>query len=136
MDRRKGRGLKHPPHVIVGLTGGLASGKTTIARMFADLGAVVINADAEGRAVVAPGEPALAEVIQAFGTEYLQADGTLNRAALGACVFSEPQALARLNRITHPRIADAVEKKIRNIVELSTTPQVVMIEAAILVEAG
>jgi dephospho-CoA kinase len=88
----------------IGLTGGIGSGKSTVAGMFADLGAHVIDADALAREVVAPGTDGLAELVAQFGTGILAADGSLDRAALGAVVFADPAARERLNAITHPRI--------------------------------
>lgn len=89
----------------VGLTGGIASGKSTVARRFASLGAVVIDADALARLVVSPGSDGLAEVVTAFGAQVLSPDGSLDRPALGGVVFADPDARARLEAITHPRIA-------------------------------
>lgn len=88
----------------VGLTGGIGSGKSTVARMLAKKGAPVIDADQIAREIVAPGQPALEELAKEFGTEILQPDGTLNRAALAERAFATPEATARLNAITHPRI--------------------------------
>ncbi|MBK6763706.1 MAG: dephospho-CoA kinase [Micrococcales bacterium] len=89
----------------IGLTGGIGSGKSTVAGMLEDLGAHVIDADALAREVVAPGTDGLAELVAQFGTGILAADGSLDRAALGAVVFADPAARERLNAITHPRIA-------------------------------
>lgn len=89
----------------IGLTGGVGSGKSTVARMLAARGALVVDADAIAREVVAPGTPALADIVARFGPEVIQPDGTLNRAALAAVVFSDDDARAALNHITHPRIA-------------------------------
>ncbi len=88
----------------IGLTGGIGSGKSTVAGMLEDLGAHVIDADALAREVVAPGTDGLAELVAQFGTGILAADGSLDRAALGAVVFADPAARERLNAITHPRI--------------------------------
>lgn len=88
----------------VGLTGGIGSGKSTVARMLAKKGAPVIDADQIAREIVAPGQPALEELAKEFGTEILQPDGTLNRAALAERAFATPEATARLNAIAHPRI--------------------------------
>lgn len=88
----------------IGLTGGIGSGKSTVAGMLEDLGAHVIDADALAREVVAPGTAGLAELVAQFGTGILAADGSLDRAALGAVVFADPAARERLNAITHPRI--------------------------------
>jgi len=93
------------PMVTVGLTGGVGSGKSTVARMLAELGALVIDADAIARDVLAPGSPGLAEVEQVFGTHVVLPDGSLDRAALAQIVFTDDAALAQLNAITHPRIA-------------------------------
>lgn len=89
----------------VGLTGGIGSGKSTVAGMLADRGAVVVDADAIARALVEPGQPALAEIVERFGPGVLRADGTLDRAGLAALVFPDPKALAALDAIMHPRIA-------------------------------
>ena len=92
--------------LTVGLTGGIGSGKSTVSARLAVLGAVVIDADQLAREVVAPGEPALGEITQRFGSEMIRDDGTLDRAALAAIVFTDNVALADLNAITHPRIAE------------------------------
>lgn len=89
---------------LIGLTGGIGSGKSTAARFFAEAGAQVVDADQVARRVVEPGRPALEELRQEFGDGVFHADGTLNRAALGARVFHDPAARARLNAIMHPRI--------------------------------
>ncbi|MEO7017828.1 MAG: dephospho-CoA kinase [Leifsonia sp.] len=92
---------------LIGLTGGIASGKSTIARRLADHGAVIVDADRIAREVVEPGTPALAEIAAAFGAGVLQPDGSLDRPALGAIVFSDTDALSRLNGITHPAVLRA-----------------------------
>jgi len=89
----------------IGLTGGIGSGKSTVARLFQALGAHVIDADAVAREVVAPGSDGLAALVEAFGAGILTADGSLDRAALAQFVFSDPTAREQLNAITHPRIA-------------------------------
>jgi dephospho-CoA kinase len=128
--------LHWPPLLVVGLTGGIACGKSTVARMFGELGATLINADHVGRDVVAPGEPALAEVIRAFGPEYLLPDGTLNRRELGNRVFSSPADLSTLNRITHPRIEARLRARLQSHARRAPNPPIVVMEAAILIEAG
>jgi dephospho-CoA kinase len=96
----------------VGLTGGIGSGKSTVARLFAERGAIVIDADGIAREIVEPGEPALAEIAERFGAGVLAADGSLDRAALAAIVFSDETALAELNAITHPRISQRTAERI------------------------
>lgn len=88
----------------VGLTGGIAAGKTTVAVRLMELGAVVVDADVIARDVVAPGSPGLAAVADRWGPAVIAADGTLDRAAMGAIVFAEPEARRQLGRITHPLI--------------------------------
>jgi dephospho-CoA kinase len=89
---------------LIALTGGIASGKSTVARRLAELGAVVVDADALSREVVEPGEPALDAIRAAFGERVLQDDGRLDRPALGAIVFADPAARHRLNDIVHPAV--------------------------------
>jgi dephospho-CoA kinase len=89
----------------VGLTGGIGSGKSTVAQLFAGLGAYVIDADAIAREVVSAGSEGLAELVAAFGPEILTDDGALDRQTLASLVFADESARARLNAITHPRIA-------------------------------
>jgi dephospho-CoA kinase len=92
--------------LLVALTGGIASGKSTVARRLGELGAVVVDADRVARDVVAPGEPALAAIADTFGADVIAADGSLDRAALGAIVFSDPEGRQRLNAITHPAVLE------------------------------
>ncbi|MDJ0813102.1 MAG: dephospho-CoA kinase [Woeseiaceae bacterium] len=91
-----------PPRI--GLTGGIASGKTTVANLFADLGATIIDTDVIAREVVEPGQPALGDIVAAFGDEVLRPDGSLDRAALRARIFASDEARKTLEAITHPRI--------------------------------
>lgn len=91
----------------VGLTGGIASGKSTIARMFAELGATVIDTDEIARSVVMPGQPALQEIVATFGTRFLDAAGALDRRSLRAHVFADEAERHRLEAILHPRIETA-----------------------------
>lgn len=88
----------------IALTGGIASGKSTVGELFADRGAVVIDSDVLARQVVAPGTPGLAAVVERFGEQVLQEDGSLDRAALGRIVFADPTARADLNAMTHPLV--------------------------------
>ena len=95
----------------VGLTGGIASGKSTVARFFEALGVPVIDTDVIARQVVAPGTPLLEKLIERFGPSVRSADGTLNRAALRELVFADPKARADLNALTHPAILAEMERQ-------------------------
>lgn len=97
---------------VIGLTGGLASGKSAVAAILRDLGAHVISADAIAREIVEPGSPALGEIVEAFGPEIVGPDGRLDRARLAARIFADPEARARLNTITHPRIRERIRAEI------------------------
>ncbi|MGI9430851.1 MAG: dephospho-CoA kinase [Myxococcota bacterium] len=90
--------------VVVGLTGGIGTGKSTVAAMLREHGAVIIDSDEIVRALQAPGQPMLEEIAAAFGSEVIAADGSLDRAKLGDIVFRDPEALARLNAIVHPGV--------------------------------
>lgn len=97
--------------MIVGLTGGIATGKSTVTSMLRERGAYVVDADVWARKIVAKGSAGLAEIVQAFGPGILQGDGTLNRAALGQIVFRDAEARQRLNDITHPKVRDGMHKE-------------------------
>ena len=118
----------------VGLTGGIGSGKSAVSRLLRQHGAVVVDADLVAREVVDVGSPGLAAVVEAFGPEVLQADGSLDRPALGRRVFSDPEALARLNAITHPRIAERTRALFRQAAE--SDADVLVHDVALLVENG
>jgi dephospho-CoA kinase len=90
----------------VGLTGGIGSGKSAVSALLRSYGAVVLDADAMAREVVAVGTPGLAAVVEAFGSQVLQPDGALDRARLGRQVFADPEQLARLNAVVHPLVAE------------------------------
>ena len=124
-----------PPLYVIGLTGGIASGKSTVSRLLKDLGAEVIDADQIGKDVVEPGQPALAEVIAAFGPRYLQPDGSLDRAALGALVFNDKGSRHNLNRIMFPRIRAGLDERLRALQRRPPRSRIVVIEAAVLIEA-
>jgi dephospho-CoA kinase len=96
----------------LGLTGGIGSGKSMVARMFAQLGADVVDADQLAREVVEPGQPALAEIATAFGQDVLLPDGRLNRGKLAGIIFADAGARARLNAITHPKIRERMDAEI------------------------
>jgi dephospho-CoA kinase len=92
--------------MLVALTGGIASGKSTVARRLAELGAVVVDADQVAREVVEPGTPGLARIAEHFGPGVIAADGGLDRAALGALIFADADARRALNAITHPAVGE------------------------------
>jgi len=97
---------------VLGLTGGIGSGKSMVASMFAQLGADVIDADQLARDVVEPGQPALDEIATAFGRDILLPDGRLDRGKLARIIFADPVARAKLNGITHPRIRERMDAAI------------------------
>ncbi|MFD0712313.1 dephospho-CoA kinase [Paenibacillus sp. GCM10027626] len=100
--------------MILGLTGGIASGKSTVSTMLAELGAKLVDADQVAREVVLPGEPALAELVERFGSAILHEDGTLNRAALGQIVFTPDKGkLKELEAIMHPAIRKRMQQQIK-----------------------
>ncbi|MCC6746278.1 MAG: dephospho-CoA kinase [Deltaproteobacteria bacterium] len=120
--------------MLVGLTGGIAAGKTTVAEVFAELGAGVVDADRLAREVTAPGAPALVEIVRVFGHEVLGADGSLDRAALGRRVFVDPAERAKLEAITHPAIAAASAARLEQLRDAGAP--LLIYEAALLVETG
>ncbi|MGD9851341.1 MAG: dephospho-CoA kinase [Nitrospirales bacterium] len=121
--------------VLVGLTGGLASGKSTIAGMFQGLGARIIDADQLARDVVQPGKPAWRDIKRHFGLKVLNADRTINRAALADVVFHHPPQLKILQHFIHPRVAREQAKQAA-IIRQQTSDAVIVYDAALLIEAG
>lgn len=119
----------------VGLTGGIASGKSAVAGMFRARGCAVIDADRLAHSLIAPGEPAHAEIVREFGQEVLAADGSINRERLAAIVFADRSRLARLNEIVHPRVIAACEAEFARLAR-EEPGGVALVEAALLVEAG
>jgi len=117
---------------VIGLTGGIASGKSTVAALLVSRGAAVVDADLLARQVVEPGQPALAELVARFGVDILTADGRLDRKRLAAIAFADPAARADLGRITHPRIGAASAAAIATWADAGAN--VVFYEAALLVE--
>jgi dephospho-CoA kinase len=97
---------------VLGLTGGIGSGKSTVLQMFVALGAEGVDADQLAREVVQPGQPALREIVSTFGTEYAHPDGSLDRPKLADLIFSDPTARTWLNAITHPRIQSRMAEEI------------------------
>jgi dephospho-CoA kinase len=119
--------------VVVGLTGGIGSGKSTVASMLADLGAVVVDADRLARDVVAVGTPGYQAVVDRFGAGVVSGDGSLDRRALAGVVFDDPAALADLNGIVHPPVRAAIAGRLA---ELEGSDSVVVLEIPLLVESG
>jgi dephospho-CoA kinase len=118
----------------VGLTGGLGSGKSTVAAIFRSLGAPVMEADAVGRAMMQPGEPVYEQIVQAFGPDVVRADGTLDRRRLGQIVFTEGR-LAELNGIVHPPVI-AEQRRWMETLEREQPDAVAIYETALLFEAS
>jgi dephospho-CoA kinase len=118
--------------LLVGLTGGIGAGKSTVARLLADYGAIVLDADLAARAVVEPGTEGLAEVLDAFGPGVLREDGTLDRAALAALVFGDEERRKRLNAIVHPRVRDWMAER----TAAAPAGSVVVQDIPLLVEGG
>jgi dephospho-CoA kinase len=120
---------------VVGLTGGIGSGKSTVAAMLAELGARVIDADRIGHEIYRPGSDGFRRVVEAFGPGVVAPDGLIDRHKLGALVFATSAARARLNAIVHPLIADEVRRRIAAArAEGFAGP--IVVEAAVLIEAG
>lgn len=123
------------PFLLVGLTGGIATGKSTVSRMFQDLGCVVIDADVLAREVVQPGEPAHAPVVGEFGPGVVQADGTLDRKRLGAIVFADAEKRKRLEAITHPAIRARLADRLARLADESFRG-IVIFDAPVMIESG
>ena len=121
--------------ILVGLTGGLATGKSSVARLFQDNGAYVIDADELARQVVQPGKPAWRDIAQTFGAKVLNPDRTLNRAALAAVIFRNEAKRRRLNAIVHPRVAREQAKLTRAIVQ-KDPEAIIVYDVPLLFEAG
>ncbi len=121
--------------IFVGLTGGVATGKTTVANMFRRCGAVVIDADELARQVVTPGKPAWRDIVRTFGKQILKPDRTINRHALGAIVFHDKKKLRRLERIIHPRVARE-QARLTKQAARKDPKAVVVYDVPLLFEAG
>ncbi|HDI60485.1 MAG TPA: dephospho-CoA kinase [Desulfobacteraceae bacterium] len=120
---------------LVGLTGGIASGKSTVSRLLAEAGARIIDADVLARQAVEPGQPAFAAVVEHFGSGVLKSDGTIDRDQLAAEVFADPGQKARLERIIHPAVAHAMAARLAEI-EATAPESTVVLDVPLLFEAG
>ena len=116
----------------IALTGGIGSGKSTVAHLLHSRGAIIVDADAIAREIVEPGQPALAEIRETFGPEVIGADGRLDRARLAEIVFADADALGMLNGITHPRIAE----RSGELLSRAPADAVVVYDMPLLVEQG
>ena len=119
---------------VIGLTGGIGSGKSTVSRFLAELGAVLIDADKVGHEAFGPHTEIWREVVAAFGRQIITPAGDIDRAKLGELVFGNSESLARLNRIMHPRIYDMVKARIEEYRRQGV--EVVVLEAPLLLEAN
>jgi dephospho-CoA kinase len=119
---------------VIGLTGGIGTGKSVVAQILAEQGAVILDADRVGHEVYAPGGPAYDDVVAEFGRDVVAADGTIDRKKLGPVVFSSPERLARLNAITHPRMKQMMRDRLTDAEREGA--EVVVLEAALLFDAG
>lgn len=120
--------------MVIGLTGGIGTGKSEVARLLSELGAVIISADQVGHEAYTPNSEIWREVVEAFGEGILLATGEIDRQKLGAVVFADPEQLVKLNQIMHPRMARMVAHRIQELRDQGVS--VVVVEAALLFEAG
>jgi dephospho-CoA kinase len=119
---------------VIGLTGGIGSGKSTVAQMLQQKGAKLLSADAVGHEVYEPGRPAYQEIVDAFGPDIVGADGKIDRKVLGPIAFADPEQLRRLNDITHPRMKELMREKLE--AERAGGARIAVLEAALLFDAG
>lgn len=119
----------------VGLTGGIACGKSTVSRMFRDLDIPILDADPLAHELLEPGQPVYDHVVAEFGAEVLASDKSVDRAKLGAIVFAEPARMARLNQLIHPQVVEILDRWFSTL-DQPGGPAVAIVEAALLIEAG
>jgi dephospho-CoA kinase len=132
LSDRERAGRYCPDVLRIGLTGGIGSGKSTVSRLLGEHGAVIVDADAIAREVVAPGTPGLAAIVEAFGAAVLAADGSLDRPRLAAVVFADPEARGTLDGIVHP----LVRARARELEAAAPPGAVVVHDVPLLVETG
>ena len=121
--------------LLVGLTGGIATGKSTVSALLRQLGCEIIDADLLAREVVEPGQPAWTTIVAEFGQDVLTGDGTLDRKKLGAIVFADPERRRRLEAITHPAIRERFQARLDELAEKGFTG-IVIFDAAVMIESG
>jgi len=122
--------------LIVGLTGGIVSGKSTVASMFKDLGAKIVDADKLGHSVILPHKPAWEKIVKIFGKDILQNDLTIDREKLGKIVFANQPLLKKLNEITHPEITKIIKKEIDSVKnKTDNQKKILIVDAALIYEA-
>ena len=120
---------------IIGLTGGIASGKSIVSSVFKELGAVILDADQIARLVVLPHQPAWEDIVKFFGPEVVNKDKSLNRAKIGDIVYNNPESLRELNRFTHPRIMQYYKDELRRI-QIEQPDAIVILEVPLLYETN
>ena len=120
--------------IVIGLTGGIGSGKSEVSRMLKDLGTEIIDADRVGHEAYLPNTETYDKLVAEFGDDILRTDGAIDRKKLGARIFAEPEARERLNAIVHPRMYTMIDERIQRLREQGATA--VVLDAAILIEAG
>ena len=130
------KGESAPPVPVIGLTGGIAAGKSTVSERLGALGAHVIDADRVGHRILERGGEAYAPVVAAFGAEILDDAAEIVRARLGRLVFGNPERLAELNRLTHPPMAERMRREIAEVRARPSLPPFIVLDAAVLFEAG
>ena len=118
---------------LIGLTGGIGSGKSTVSAKLAELGAVIVDADAITRELQQPGEPIFNAIVERFGPQVVAPDGTLDRQALADIVFNDKAALADLNQMTHPGVGIAISERVE---AQRSTDNVVILDVPLMVESG
>ncbi|WP_313640099.1 dephospho-CoA kinase [Paenibacillus sp. FSL K6-0276] len=121
--------------MIIGLTGGIASGKSTVSALLVSKGARLVDADVIAREVMLPGHEVLAAAVKQFGSEILSPDGTLNRGKLGDIVFQDPAALQALNNLTHPAIRREIKERM-NSMEEEDPKKLIIVDIPLLFESG
>jgi dephospho-CoA kinase len=121
---------------VIGLTGGLASGKSTVAAMLRDLGAVVVDADAIVRELQEPGTPVYRAIVEAFGPDVVRPDGSLDRSALASRVFTDPAARQRLNAIMHPRVRERIRQEVADLQGRIPAGAIIVLDIPLLLDTA